>query len=129
MREGTGVDTGGGTGRVEASGKVTTDTRYVEDLGVPIPDVVGLLQEHTGLTRATVAAVLTKSGRSAELSRNPQAMLRLVGDVIEEQKRLAKVGGICYERTGAVWPQELFNEEAKRELARLVKADERCATD
>jgi hypothetical protein len=95
---------------VETSDSVTTETRYVDEVGVAVPDAIGLLQERTGLTRATVAAVLLRSGRAAELRRNPQALIKLVGDVIQEQKHAAMVEGIRYERTGAVWAQSPLRE-------------------
>ena len=99
--------------------------RYVDEVGVAVPDVVGLLQERTGLTRATVAAVLIESGRAGELSRNPQGVLKLVGDVIEEHKRRLMVDGIRYEPTGAVWAQEPLDEGCERDVARLMEGGER----
>ena len=116
-------------GGVELSEDVETETRNVEEVGVAVPDAVGLLQERTGLTRATVAAVLTASRRAEELCRNPQATVKLVGDVIEDQKRMAMVDGIQYERTGEVWKQSLFDQSFERDVARLMRADDRCATD
>ena len=116
-------------GGVEVSTDVERDPRYVDEVGVAVPDAVGLLQERTGLTRATVAAVLTASGRAGELKRNPQATIKLVGDVIEDQKQAAMVDGIRYERTGEAWAQTLFDKEFKRDLTRLMLADERCVTE
>ena len=114
-------------GGVETSDEVVTETRYVEDVGVPLPDAVGLLQERTGLTRSTVAAVLTESGRAGELPRNPQGVIKMVGDAIEEQKHAAMVDGIRYQRTGAVWAQELFDRTFERDLAGLVEGGDRSA--
>ena len=114
---------------VEASEKVETETRFVDEVGVAVPDVVGLLQERTGLTRATVAAVFTASGRAGELRRNPQAVIKLVGDVIEEGKQAAMVDGIRYERTGAVWAQTLFDKEFERDLKRLMEGGEKSVCE
>lgn len=112
---------------VQVSEGVQTETRFVDEVGVAVPDAVGLLQERTGLTRATVAAVLIESGRAAELRRNPQAVIKLVGDAIEEQKVSAMVTGITYEQTGVVWAQTLFDEEFERDLKRLMKGGEKSA--
>ena len=114
---------------VETSKQVQTDTRYVDEVALPIPDAIGLLQERTGLTRATVAAVMIQSGRAGELKRNPQGVIKLVGDVIEEQKRALMVRGIEYERTGAIWAQDLFDAEFEREVTRLVKGGDKSAYD
>lgn len=114
---------------VEISNKVQKDTRFVDEVGIPIPDAIGLLQERTGLTRATVAAVLIQSKRAGELRRNPQGVIKLVGDVIEEQKRRLMVNGIEYERTGAVWAQDLFDAEFEREVKRLMEGGDRSVYD
>jgi len=114
---------------VETSTDVTRETRFVDEVGIPIPDAIGLLQERTGLTRATVAKVLIESGRADELKRNPQGVIKLVGDVIEEQKRKLMVKGIEYERTGAVWAQDLFDAEFEREATRLMEGGERSVYD
>jgi type III restriction enzyme len=114
---------------VETTSDVQKDTRYVDEVGVPIPDAIGLLQERTGLTRATVAAVLIQSGRAGELRRNPQGIIKLVGDVIEEQKRKLMVNGIEYERSGAVWAQDLFDAEFEREAKRLMDGGDRSVYD
>jgi type III restriction enzyme len=114
---------------VETSKDVQKDTRFVDEVGIPIPDAIGLLQERTGLTRATVAAVLIQSKRAAELRRNPQGVIKLVGDVIEEQKRKLMVNGIEYERTGAVWAQDLFDAEFEREAKRLMEGGDRSVYD
>ncbi len=114
---------------VEASTDVKNETRYVDEVGIPIPDAIGLLQERTGLTRATVAAVLIQSKRAGELRRNPQGVIKLVGDVIEEQKRKLMVKGIEYERTGVVWAQDLFDAEFEREAKRLIKGGDRSVYD
>lgn len=114
---------------VETSNDVKKDTRFVDEVGIPIPDAIGLLQERTGLTRATVAAVLIQSGRAGELKRNPQGVIKLVGDVIEEQKRKLMIKGIEYERTGSVWAQDLFDAEFEREAKRLMEGGDRSVYD
>jgi len=114
---------------IEVAGTVEKRIDYVDEVGIPVPDAVGLLQERTGLTRATVAAVLTKSGRAGELCRNPQAAIKLVGDVIEEQKQRTMVEGIVYERTGTVWAQDLFDAAFERDLARLMEGGEKSVYD
>ena len=72
-------------------------------MGAAVPDVLGLLQERTGLTRRTVADVIIQSKMAGKLKYNPQAVIKLVGDTIEEQKQKLMVSGIQYERTGSMW--------------------------
>lgn len=114
---------------VQADTNVVKQTRFVDEVGIPIPDAIGLLQERTGLTRATVAKVLIASGRAGELSRNPQGVIKLVGDVIEEQKRKLMVKGIEYERTDKVWAQDLFDAEFEREATKLLEGGDRSVYD
>lgn len=116
-------------GGVATAEETQTDTRYVDEVGVAVPDAVGLLQERTGLTRATVAKVLIESGRISELRRNPQAVIKLVGDVVEEQKQAILVDGIQYERTGEYWPQSLIDIEFERDLKRLLEGGPKSAFD
>lgn len=59
------------------------------------------------------------------MKRNPQAVVKPVGDVIKEQKRAAMVDGIRYERTRAVWAQELFDEDFERDLTRPMEGGEK----
>lgn len=65
---------------------------------VRIPDVLGYLQRETGLTRATAAKIVKASGRTAQLSINPQGVLDLLVRTINEAKRALMVDGITYHK-------------------------------
>jgi type III restriction enzyme len=67
---------------------------------VRIPDVLGYLQRETGLTRGTLAKIVKASGRTAQLSINPQGVLDLLARIINESKRALMVDGIKYHRIG-----------------------------
>jgi len=119
------VDRGG----VAGSERVRSEVRFIDEVAATIPDVVGLLQERSGLTRSTVARILTESNLAGQLRINPQQVVKRVGDVIDQEKQKLVVDGIKYERTGALWAQELFDREFERDLTQLMKADKRCTTD
>ena len=84
------------------------------DTAPRIPDVLGHLQRETGLTRATLAGIVTASGRAEELTVNPQAVLDLLARVINESRRALMVQGIRYHRVDepehAEWPLEILRD-------------------
>ncbi|PSS43716.1 DEAD/DEAH box helicase [Arthrobacter woluwensis] len=88
------------------AGQVDTEPR--------IPDVLGHLQRETGLTRATLAGLVTASGRAEELTVNPQAVLDLLVRVVNESRRALMVQGIRYHRVDepehAEWPLEILRD-------------------
>ncbi|MBO9704473.1 MAG: DEAD/DEAH box helicase family protein [Arthrobacter sp.] len=79
-----------------------------------IPDVLGHLQRETGLTRATLAGIVRASGRTEELTVNPQAVLDLLVRVVNESRRALMVEGIRYHRVedpeNAEWPLEILRD-------------------
>ncbi len=63
-----------------------------------IPDVLGYLQNETGLTRGSLAKIVKASGRIPEINVNPMAVLGLLARVINEAKAELMVEGISYHR-------------------------------
>jgi type III restriction enzyme len=78
-----------------------------------IPDLLGYLQQHTELTRRTLAAILQRSGRLSEVPRNPQQFLEQAQQAIQTELRLIMVeGGIKYERLpDQDYEMRLFEEQ------------------
>ncbi len=64
----------------------------------PIPDVYEYIQDRTGLTRSTIAAILKKSGRMTEISINPQLFLDLSTQAIRRTLYELMIKGIKYEK-------------------------------
>lgn len=106
-------------GPVAAGGVEARSVQGFQDAGqvtaTPrIPDVLDHLQRETGLTRATLARIVTASGRAGELTVNPQAVLDLLVRVINESRRALMVEGISYHRVDeperAEWPLEILRD-------------------
>ncbi len=89
--------------------------RLMDQTVSTLPDIVTYLQNETGLTRQSVAAILQKSDRLEAFKKNPQAFIESVIDIIRNEMRLMLVDGIKYKRIDQdMWCQELFeNEELK----------------
>ena len=65
-----------------------------------IPDVLGYIQSKTELTRSTIEAILSKSGRTADLLINPQLFLDLVTVAIKRILYELMIEGIKYQKIG-----------------------------
>jgi type III restriction enzyme len=120
-----GIERGG----VAETERLQTDVRFIDEVAAAIPDIVGLLQERSGLTRATVARILIESELADKLRRNPQEVIKRVGDVIEQKKQSLMVDGIQYDENGKVWAQDLVDQAFEWDVTQLMKADHRCVTD
>lgn len=84
-------------------------TRIIDEPVSALPDIVTYLQNETGLTRQSIAAILTQSKRLEAFKKNPQAFIESVIDIIRNEMRLLLVDGIKYQRIdNDVWCQELF---------------------
>ena len=73
---------------------VQTDTIHVYDL----PDPLSELSDSTGLTRSTLARILTESGRMDEFAVDPMTFLFQVSSRIESAKNQVVARGIKYTR-------------------------------
>ncbi len=91
--------------------------------GIFIPDLLSYLQRETELTRSTIAEVLIRSGRLAEVFKNPQEFLNRALLAIRKALDDLMVDGIKYERRdGQEWEMLRFErEELTSYLNRLVE--------
>ena len=65
-----------------------------------IPDVLGYIQSKTELTRSTIQAILSKSGRINDILINPQLFLDLASQTIKRTLFELMIDGIKYQKIG-----------------------------
>lgn len=95
-----------------------------------VPDLLSYLQARTGLTRRTIAEILTSSGRLAEAPVNPQQFLDQALVAIDSTLRDFLVEGIKYEKVGEVFDQTIFEEEEiERFIDKLVSVKKSITDD
>lgn len=76
-----------------------------------VPDLLGHLQGKTELTRKTLAEILIKSERLAEVQVNPQQFLEQAQQAIEAELNNLMIDGIKYEQiNGQAYEMLLFEE-------------------
>ena len=75
---------------------------------LPIPDVLKMIQDKTGLTRKSIVDILKKSERIHEIKNNPQRFVDVVSDIINHELKMLMVDGICYQKLDDVYEQSLF---------------------
>ena len=75
-----------------------------------IPDILAEIQRKTGLTRRTLFAILTQSGRLHDAVTNPQRFVDSAAAAVSRSLQKLMVQGIKYERTDAVYAQSLLTE-------------------
>ena len=82
----------------------------LDETDIELPDLLTDLQNRTQLTRRSLIAILTGTGRLHDFKRNPQQFIELTAQVINRCKRLALVDGIKYQKVGDghFYAQELF---------------------
>jgi type III restriction enzyme len=97
--------------RIDASGlradttlERRIDVRYADD--EELPDILSVLADHTQLTRATLAEVLSASGTLDQFIGNPQVYIDQVGRVLNRAKSRFMVGGLRYELVDPSRPEE-----------------------
>ncbi len=97
---------------------------------LPIPDVLGKIQQHTKLTRATIFSILDRSGMVEKILVNPQQVIDEVTRVINQVMKALMVDGIKYERLdGEVWELQRFkDEELESYLENLVEVQKQEKT-
>ncbi|MBN2102733.1 DEAD/DEAH box helicase family protein [bacterium] len=77
----------------------------------PIPDILGYIQEKTGLTRKTVFEILKKSGRLTNVLINPQHFLDNAVSILSSVLNQFLIDGIKYEKIGKKeYEMRLFEE-------------------
>jgi type III restriction enzyme len=109
-----------GKAGVLATEKEGAATVVLEENDVELPDLLTDLQDRTQLTRRSIIAILTGSGRLDDFKRNPQQFIEQTAELINRCKRLALVNGIKYQKIGDehYYAQELF---AKDELTGYLR--------
>jgi len=102
---------------IEKEGAATV---VLDEGDIELPDLLTDLQDRTQLTRRSIVAILTGSGRLDDFKRNPQQFIEQTAQVINRRKRLALVDGIKYQKIGDehFYAQELF---AKDELTGYLR--------
>jgi type III restriction enzyme len=73
-----------------------TTSAVIDVAEQPLPDILGVLQEKTGLTRRSLSTILKESGRLADFAKNPQQFISEAIGRINYCKRLSIVDGIKY---------------------------------
>nr|HAU5767298.1 restriction endonuclease subunit R [Serratia marcescens] len=103
---------------VKALSNGTTST-VIDVAEQPLPDILGVLQEKTGLTRRSLSTILKESGRLADFAKNPQQFISEAIGRINYCKRLSIVDGIkYYPLKGEVYAQSLFMDKELTGYAR-----------
>ncbi|MGE6608470.1 hypothetical protein ACQKE4_18440 [Halomonas sp. NPDC076908] len=88
----------------------TPKERYVSSHEV-LPDLVGILQERTYLTRDTLLTIIRNCNRLEEFKANPQGFITETAKQIKNALDELLVDGIRYEKLGGEhYKMELFNE-------------------
>jgi type III restriction enzyme len=102
-----------GKAGVMATEKKGAATVVLEEGDIELPDLLTDLQDRTHLTRRSIIAILTGSGRLDDFKRNPQQFIEQTAEVINRCKRLALVDGIKYQKIGDehFYAQELFAQD------------------
>lgn len=79
-------------------------------------DLIGRLVAATGLTRKTIVAILKgiKPTTFHQFKMNPEEFIRKVGNIINDEKAMAVVQKIYYERTNNTYDVDIFNEDTLR---------------
>ena len=88
----------------------TTRTRHISSHN-ELPDLLGVLQERSELTRSTLFEIIKRGGRLAEFKGNPQSFITEVNKQIHKALEELLVDGIRYEKlAGEHYKMELFEE-------------------
>lgn len=106
---------------VTAERTATSVPRRLTAAKLPVPDLLGELQNRTDLPRHVLARMLIDSGRIDEAAVNPAAFVDACATIINAGKRLVLVEGITYRELPERWAQELFEPEDAIAVERLVK--------
>lgn len=95
----------------------TSTVRVNEVVGSSVKyDLIGQLVERTGLTRRTIVAIL-KDIRPAtflQFKQNPEEFIIKVGNIINDEKAMAVIQKIAYERTSQTYDTDIFTENKLR---------------
>lgn len=96
----------------------TAHTYHVrETVGAGVAyDLIGRLVAATGLTRKTIVAILKgiKPATFHQFKMNPEEFIRKVGNIINDEKAMAVVQKICYQRTSNTYDVDIFTKDTLR---------------
>lgn len=118
-----------GKAGVEATETQVASPVVLDETDIELPDLLTDLQNRTQLTRRSLIAILTGTGRLHDFKRNPQQFIELTAQVINRCKRLALVDGIKYQKMGDAhcYAQELFaDNELTGYLRNMLQGAQRC---
>lgn len=102
--------------KAQSNGTTSSIINFTEQ---PLPDILSVLQEKTGLTRRSLSCILKKSGRLADFAKNPQQFISEAISRIIYCKRLSIVDGIkYYPLEGEIYAQSLFMDKELTGYAR-----------
>lgn len=109
-----------GRAGIQATEKQGASSVVLDEADIELPDLLTDLQDRTQLTRRSIIAILTGSGRLDDFKCNPQQFIEQTAEVINRCKRLILVDGIKYQKIGDehFYSQELF---AKDELTGYLR--------
>jgi len=99
--------TQGKTTTVKVNEVVTGSVKY---------DLIGQLVERTGLTRRTIVSIL-KGIRPAtflQFKQNPEEFIIKAGNIINDEKAIAVIEKITYEKTNQTYDKDIFSETTLR---------------
>ncbi len=104
-----------GAGGITIEEEIVGEFSTIEEGDIPLPDLLGELQNQTKLTRRSLINIIcgTNTGINNFL-RNPREFIEITTKIINDKKQELIVDGICYRRIGDkfYYSQELFaNEE------------------
>lgn len=79
-------------------------------------DLIGKLVNATGLTRRTIVAILKgiRTDTFHQFKVNPEEFIRKVGNIINDEKAMAVVQKIVYEKTNNTYSTAIFTESTLR---------------
>ncbi len=91
--------------------EVRNRTEEIRQDNAQLPDILSYLQRSTHLRRKTLVEVLTRSGRLADFTKNPQKFMDTAAETIRAELRRLSVEGIQYERlAGEEYEMTLFED-------------------
>lgn len=79
-------------------------------------DLIGKLVEATGLTRKTIVAILKgiNSEKFKQFNYNPEEFIVKVGNIINDEKAMAVIQQISYQKTTNTYDSDIFTENVVR---------------
>lgn len=87
-----------------------------------LPDLLGYLQDETGLTRRTLFRIMKQSGKLPEFKVNPQAFMSAAAGEIKRALHSLMLDGVKYEKiSDREWAMSRLEPEDESEISRYLK--------